>query len=115
MSAPELLRHVTSPGDLKVLPATALPELAEQIRRRLIDVVTRTGGHLGPNLGVVELTIALHREFDAPNDAIVWMSCGPPADWPAIRAVPRAITTSSRTPTPQRLCRMPTASPEVTS
>ncbi|GAB3493765.1 1-deoxy-D-xylulose-5-phosphate synthase [Flexivirga lutea] len=72
MSSPDLLRHVTSPGDLKVLPETALPELAAQIRRRLIDVVTRTGGHLGPNLGVVELTIALHRTFDAPHDAIVW-------------------------------------------
>ncbi|WP_446666564.1 1-deoxy-D-xylulose-5-phosphate synthase [Flexivirga sp. B27] len=72
MSAPELLRHVTSPGDLKVLPETQLPELAAQIRRRLIDVVTRTGGHLGPNLGVVELTIALHRTFDPPHDAIVW-------------------------------------------
>jgi len=72
MSAPELLHHVTSPGDLKVLPGEALPELAAQIRRRLIDVVTRTGGHLGPNLGVVELTIAIHREFDAPKDAIVW-------------------------------------------
>jgi Deoxyxylulose-5-phosphate synthase len=72
MSTPELLRHVTSPGDLKVLPDSALPELAAQIRRRLIDVVTRTGGHLGPNLGVVELTIALHRTFDAPHDAIIW-------------------------------------------
>jgi 1-deoxy-D-xylulose-5-phosphate synthase len=72
MSAPELLRRVTSPGDLKVLPESALPELAAQIRRRLVDVVTRTGGHLGPNLGVVELTIALHRAFDAPHDAIIW-------------------------------------------
>lgn len=72
MSAPELLRHITSPGALKALPETQLPELAAQIRRRLIDVVTRTGGHLGPNLGVVELTIALHRTFDAPRDAIVW-------------------------------------------
>lgn len=72
MSAPELLRHVTSPGDLKVLPDSALPELAAQIRRRLVEVVTRTGGHLGPNLGVVELTIALHRTFDAPHDAMIW-------------------------------------------
>ncbi|RNI19637.1 1-deoxy-D-xylulose-5-phosphate synthase [Flexivirga caeni] len=72
MSAPDLLRHVASPGDLKVLPAEELPVLAAHIRRRLVEVVTRTGGHLGPNLGVVELTIALHREFDAPHDAIVW-------------------------------------------
>ncbi|GGB22859.1 1-deoxy-D-xylulose-5-phosphate synthase [Flexivirga endophytica] len=72
MTAPGLLEHITSPGDLKVLPDSALPELAAQIRRRLIDVVSRTGGHLGPNLGVVELTIALHRTFDAPHDAIIW-------------------------------------------
>ena len=63
---------VTCPADLRALPADALPELAGQIRRRLIETVTRTGGHLGPNLGVVELTIALHRVFDSPRDAIVW-------------------------------------------
>ncbi len=67
-----LLDAVTGPGDIKALPESALPALAAEIRARLIDVVCRTGGHLGPNLGVVELTIALHRVFDSPRDAIVW-------------------------------------------
>ena len=72
MSPPFRLELVSCPADLRALPADALPGLAEQIRRRLIDTVGRTGGHLGPNLGVVELTIALHRVFDSPRDAIVW-------------------------------------------
>ncbi|WP_432837448.1 1-deoxy-D-xylulose-5-phosphate synthase [Dactylosporangium sp. CA-092794] len=67
-----LLDGVRCPADLRALPATALPALAEEIRRRLIATVSRTGGHLGPNLGVVELTLALHRVFDSPRDAIVW-------------------------------------------
>jgi 1-deoxy-D-xylulose-5-phosphate synthase len=72
MNAPFTLDMVAGPADLRALPAAALPGLAEQIRHRLIETVSRTGGHLGPNLGVVELTIALHRVFDSPNDAIVW-------------------------------------------
>ena len=67
-----LLDGVTGPVDVKALPESALPALAAEIRARLIDAVCRTGGHLGPNLGVVELTIALHRVFDSPRDAIVW-------------------------------------------
>ncbi|GAA1398220.1 1-deoxy-D-xylulose-5-phosphate synthase [Kitasatospora putterlickiae] len=67
-----LLSSVTSPADLRALPAAELPRLADEIRDFLIDAVTRTGGHLGPNLGVVELTIALHRVFDSPRDRIVW-------------------------------------------
>jgi 1-deoxy-D-xylulose-5-phosphate synthase len=67
-----LLDAVTCPADLRELPESALPVLAAEIRGRLIEVVCRTGGHLGPNLGVVELTIALHRVFDSPRDAIVW-------------------------------------------
>jgi 1-deoxy-D-xylulose-5-phosphate synthase len=63
---------VRSPAELRTLPASALPDLAASIRRQLIDTVSRTGGHLGPNLGVVELTIALHRVFDSPRDSIVW-------------------------------------------
>ena len=54
------------------MPESALPALAAEIRERLVEAVCRTGGHLGPNLGVVELTIALHRVFDSPRDAIVW-------------------------------------------
>ncbi|MDH6136181.1 1-deoxy-D-xylulose-5-phosphate synthase [Kitasatospora sp. MAA4] len=67
-----LLSSVHGPADLKRLPASRLPQLAQEIREFLIDSVTRTGGHLGPNLGVVELTIALHRVFDSPNDRILW-------------------------------------------
>ncbi|MER5351395.1 1-deoxy-D-xylulose-5-phosphate synthase [Kitasatospora sp. NPDC002551] len=67
-----LLSGITSPADLRALPAAELPRLADEIRDFLIDAVTRTGGHLGPNLGVVELTIALHRVFDSPRDRIVW-------------------------------------------
>ncbi|MEU4118034.1 1-deoxy-D-xylulose-5-phosphate synthase [Kitasatospora sp. NPDC028055] len=67
-----LLSRVTSPAELRKLPAAELPLLADEIRDFLIDAVTRTGGHLGPNLGVVELTIALHRVFDSPYDRIVF-------------------------------------------
>ncbi|MFJ6620474.1 1-deoxy-D-xylulose-5-phosphate synthase [Kitasatospora sp. NPDC091335] len=67
-----LLSRVTSPAELRKLPAVELPLLADEIRDFLIDAVTRTGGHLGPNLGVVELTIALHRVFDSPYDRIVF-------------------------------------------
>ncbi|MEN3307451.1 MAG: 1-deoxy-D-xylulose-5-phosphate synthase [Micromonosporaceae bacterium] len=66
------LDAIGCPADLRRLPADALPALAAEIRRRLVATVPRTGGHLGPNLGVVELTIALHRVFDSPRDALVW-------------------------------------------
>ena len=68
----DLLRSVRSPADLKRLPADRLGQLADEIRRFLVTSVSRTGGHLGPNLGVVELTIALHRVFDSPRDTIIW-------------------------------------------
>jgi len=67
-----LLDRLCGPTDLRALSAGQLSALAAQIRRRLITEVSRRGGHLGPNLGVVELTIALHRCFDSPRDAIVW-------------------------------------------
>ncbi|WP_433336349.1 1-deoxy-D-xylulose-5-phosphate synthase [Spirillospora sp. CA-294931] len=67
-----LLESITGPGDLKRLDAAQLPRLAEEIREFLVDAVSKTGGHLGPNLGVVELTIALHRVFDSPQDKILW-------------------------------------------
>jgi 1-deoxy-D-xylulose-5-phosphate synthase len=63
---------LAGPADVRALPADALPALASQIREQLIETVSRTGGHLGPNLGVVELTIALHRVFDSPRDSILW-------------------------------------------
>ena len=67
-----LLDGITGPADVRALPESALPALAAEIRERLVEAVCRTGGHLGPNLGVVELTIALHRVFDSPRDTIVW-------------------------------------------
>lgn len=66
------LRDIRCPDDLKRLDPAELDDLASQIRRFLITHVARTGGHLGPNLGVVELTIALHRVFDSPDDPIVF-------------------------------------------
>ncbi|MGW8884047.1 1-deoxy-D-xylulose-5-phosphate synthase [Streptomyces sp. NPDC055749] len=70
--AESVLAAVGSPGDLQKLPAHRLPALAAEIRATLIEKVSASGGHLGPNLGVVELTIALHRVFDSPRDAIVF-------------------------------------------
>ncbi len=66
------LDTINSPEDLKKIPAEDLPLLAKEIRERIIEVVSQTGGHLASNLGVVELTIALHYIFDAPKDRIVW-------------------------------------------
>lgn len=65
------LPEIKSPADLKALPLEQLPALAEKIRSDLISTLAETGGHLGPNLGVVELTIALHRVFETPKDKFV--------------------------------------------
>ncbi|MEV3987879.1 1-deoxy-D-xylulose-5-phosphate synthase [Streptomyces sp. NPDC049837] len=67
-----ILETIRGPRDLKALDSAQLDELAEEIREFLIHAVARTGGHLGPNLGVVELTIALHRVFDSPVDRVLW-------------------------------------------
>ncbi len=67
-----LLESVRGPEDLKRLPASQLPMLAAEIRDFMIDTVSRTGGHLGPSLGVVEITLALHRVFDSPLDKVLW-------------------------------------------
>ncbi|MEV3980476.1 1-deoxy-D-xylulose-5-phosphate synthase [Nonomuraea sp. NPDC049758] len=67
-----LLPYVSTPQDLRALPAELLPGLAREIRDFLVEKVSARGGHLGSNLGVVELTIALHRVFDSPGDAIVF-------------------------------------------
>ena len=63
-----LLDSINSPADVKKIPLQDLPQLAQEIRDELIAVIAKTGGHLGPNLGVVELTIALHTVFDTPTD-----------------------------------------------
>ncbi len=67
-----LLEGIASPHDLRKLERQQLPELAQDVRERIIDVVSRVGGHFAPGLGVVELTIALHYVFDTPRDRIVW-------------------------------------------
>nr|WP_239063436.1 MULTISPECIES: 1-deoxy-D-xylulose-5-phosphate synthase [unclassified Streptomyces] len=67
-----ILESIRQPRDLKALSAAQLTELSAEIREFLVQAVARTGGHLGPNLGVVELTVALHRVFESPADRILW-------------------------------------------
>jgi len=67
-----VLRSVRGPADLKRLTGDQLHVLTSEIRTELVNTVSRTGGHLGPNLGVIELTIALHRVFDSPHDTLIW-------------------------------------------
>ncbi|KXS42020.1 MAG: 1-deoxy-D-xylulose-5-phosphate synthase [Candidatus Frackibacter sp. T328-2] len=66
------LRKITSPQDLQGLSLEELEELAEEIRKKIIVTLSKTGGHLASSLGVVELTIALHTVFDSPSDKIIW-------------------------------------------
>ena len=67
-----ILPRIQSPKDLKILSSDELQILAEEIRHRIIKVTSKNGGHVGPNLGVVELTIALHLAFDSPHDQFCW-------------------------------------------
>ncbi len=67
-----ILEHIDSPSDLRTLSPEELATLAEEIRVFVVGAVTATGGHLGSNLGVVELTLALHRTFDSPRDVLLW-------------------------------------------
>lgn len=67
-----ILETINSPADVKALSLEQLKQLAEEIRQLLISVISKTGGHLAPNLGVVELTLALHRVFTTPKDKIVF-------------------------------------------
>lgn len=67
-----LLDSIDSPHDLRKLDRSKLPQVAQEIRDRIIDVVSRVGGHFGGNLGAVELTLALHYVFDTPRDQLVW-------------------------------------------
>ena len=69
---PDILQKITGPADLKALSTLELEQLAAEIRREIIRVVYRNGGHLGSNLGVVELTLALHQCFDFPRDRLIW-------------------------------------------
>jgi 1-deoxy-D-xylulose-5-phosphate synthase len=67
-----LLSSIKSPEDLKALTLSQMQELAQEIREYLIETIAATGGHLGPNLGVVELTLAIHRVFDSPSDSVIF-------------------------------------------
>src|SRR5277367_3816877 len=67
-----ILETIHSPADVKKLTIPELTQLAEEIRSRLIVGVSKTGGHIGPNLGVVELTVAMHYVFDTPMDSFVF-------------------------------------------
>ncbi|MEK1897918.1 MAG: 1-deoxy-D-xylulose-5-phosphate synthase N-terminal domain-containing protein, partial [Rhizobium sp.] len=67
-----LLDQVTYPADLRKLEDRDLPQLAREVRDEMIDAVSRTGGHLGAGLGVVELTIAIHNVFNTPDDRLIF-------------------------------------------
>ncbi|PWM78925.1 MAG: 1-deoxy-D-xylulose-5-phosphate synthase [Phascolarctobacterium sp.] len=67
-----LLKDINSPEDIKKLNYDALKKLAAEIREYMIEVISKNGGHLAPNLGVVELTLALHKVFNCPKDKIIW-------------------------------------------
>lgn len=72
MSQSSILKMINSPDDLRKLPEEDLSSLAEEIRQKIIQTVAKTGGHLAPCLGVVELTLALHYVFDTPDDKLIW-------------------------------------------
>jgi 1-deoxy-D-xylulose-5-phosphate synthase len=67
-----LLAHINSPDDLRQLDKKQLPQLAEELRTLIIDSVQQTGGHISSNLGVIELTLALHYVYDTPDDRLIW-------------------------------------------
>ena len=109
-----ILDKVNGPKDLKTLSYAELDTLAEEIREVIIRVVSKNGGHMASNLGVVEMTLALHRILDSPNDKIVWdtsnqcythklvtgartdlRTSGRRADTPGLRRSMKARTTSS--------------------
>ncbi|MEP7002703.1 MAG: 1-deoxy-D-xylulose-5-phosphate synthase N-terminal domain-containing protein, partial [bacterium] len=72
MAAMSILDRIASPADLRTLTRDELRTLAADVRERMVDVCSRTGGHIGAGLGVVELTIALHYAFKTPRDQLVW-------------------------------------------
>jgi len=67
-----LLNQINAPADLKQLPQSDLPKLAAEIRQLIIETCAKNGGHIAPSLGVVELTIALHKVFNSPEDKLIW-------------------------------------------
>jgi 1-deoxy-D-xylulose-5-phosphate synthase len=71
-NSPSLLDAIDSPADLRRLPRTELGAVADAVRQKVLDIVSQTGGHLGSNLGTVELTVALHYVFNTPDDRLIW-------------------------------------------
>ena len=67
-----ILDTINNPADLRQVPETDLPKLADELREMIIETVSKTGGHLAPSLGVIDLTVALHYAFDTPKDKIIW-------------------------------------------
>src|SRR3954468_18947875 len=70
--ATPILDRVHTPADTRDMSAEELKQLADELRRETIDAVSRTGGHLGAGLGVVELTVAIHHVFNTPVDKLIW-------------------------------------------
>ena len=68
----EILDRIQTPEDVKKLKGEQLPQLCRELREEIVDAVSHNGGHLAPNLGVVELTVALHRVFDMPKDKLIF-------------------------------------------
>ena len=129
-SSGDVVEQIREPGDLRDLSLDELAALAGEIRDFIVAAVAENAGHLGSNLGVVELTLALHRVFDSPQNALLWdtghqayvhklvtgrqAGFAPAAPdrravWLSVRAESR--TTSSRTPTPRRSSATPMGSP----
>ena len=71
-SVTPLLDQISSPADLRSLKESQLRQVADELRTDLIDAVSKTGGHLGAGLGVVELTVAIHHVFNTPDDRLIW-------------------------------------------
>ena len=68
----KFLKDINFPSDLRKLPENNLQDVADEVRKEMIEAVSTTGGHLGAGLGVVELTVALHYVFNTPNDKLIW-------------------------------------------
>jgi hypothetical protein len=109
-----LLEQVTSPADLRDLTDAQVESLASEIRDELVRTCAPRGGHLGPNLGVVELTLAIHRTFDSPRDRVVWDTGHQAYVHKMLTGRATQFDTSSRTPTPPPRFRTPTGSPRRT-
>ena len=71
----KFLNNINFPSDLRKVSENDLQQVADEVRSEMISAVSKTGGHLGAGLGVVELTVALHYVFDTPNDRLIWDVC----------------------------------------